>query len=199
MTYSFDIKDKILAFRTTSFRAEKGSVLHSGIYNREMASTLAAGACIVLLAFFFASRPLRSPVFFISALLLFVLLFLFLRTFVFPEKLLQAVIDKGNNVVCIMRTGFFRMEKQLFPLAEVEGIREDFKAIASENPDGIKIVEKVALQHGTVIPGFGASAEFYTVELEFKDAERVMVFSSGDHSEADEVARTFRNHIFIER
>ena len=199
MTYSFDIKDKVLVFRTASFRAEKGSVLHSGIYNREMASTLAAGACIVLLGFFFASRPLRSPIYFIAALLLFVLLFLFFRTFVFPETFLQAVIDKGNNVVNIMRTGFFRMEKQLFPLTELEGIREDFKAIASENPDGMKIVEKIALQHGTVIPGFGTAAEFYTVEFEFKDAGRVMVFSSGDHSEADDVTRAFKNFIFIER
>jgi hypothetical protein len=197
MTYTFDIKDKVLDFRTASFRAEKGSVLHSGIYNREMASTLAAGACIVLLGFFFASRPIGSTISFISALLLFVLLFLLLRTFVFPETFLRIVIDKGNNVVSIMRKGFFRTEKQLFTLADLEGIREDYKEVASENPDGIKMVEKIALQHGTVIPGFGTAAEFYTVEFEFKDAGRVMVFSSGDYSEADDVARTFKN--FLER
>ncbi len=197
MTYTFDINNKVLAFRTASFRAEKGSVLHSGIYNRETASTLAAGACIILLGFFFASRPLLSTISFIAALLLFVLLFLFFRTFVFPETFLQAVIDKGNNVVSIMRKGFFRMEKQSFILNELEGIREDYKEVASENPDGIKIVEKIALQHGAVIPGFGVSAEFYTVEFEFKDARRVMVFSSGDYSEASDVTRTFKN--FIER
>jgi hypothetical protein len=197
MTYTFDIKDKVLAFRTGSFRAEKGSVLHSGIYNRETASTLAAGACLILLGFFFASRPPRSGIFFIVVLLLFVLFFLFFRTFVFPETFLQAVIDKGNNAVSIMRKVFFRMEKQLFTLTELEGIREDFKAVASENPDGIKIVEKIALQHGTVIPGFGTAAEFYTVEFEFKDAGSVMVFSSRDHSEAADVTRTFKN--FIER
>ena len=195
--YAFDIKDKALAFRTASFRAEKGSVLHNGIYNREMASTLAAGACIVLLGFFFASRPLRSAISFIAALLLFVLLFLLFRTFVFPETFLRIVIDKGNNVVSIMRKGFFRMEKQLLTLADLEGIREDYKEIASENTDGIKMVEKIALQHGTVIPGFGTAAEFYTVEFEFKDEGRIMVFSSGDYSEADDVMKTFKN--FIER
>ncbi len=195
--YAFDINDKVLAFRTASFRAEKGSVLHSGIYNRETASTLAAGTCIILLGFFFASGQRMSVVSFIAALLLFVLLFLFFRTFVFRETFLRAVIDKGNNVVAITRKGFSRMEKQLFALAELEGIREDYKEVAPENPDGIKIVEKIALQHGTVIPGFGAAAEFYTVEFEFKDAGRVMVFSSGDYSEADAVARTFKN--FIER
>ena len=197
VAYAFDINDKVLAFRTASFRAEKGSVLHSGIYNRETASTFAAGACILLLGFFFASRPLLSTISFIAPLLLFVLLFLFFRTFVFRETFLQAVIDKGNNVVAIMRRGFFRMEKQLFTLNELEGIREDYKEIASKNPDGIKIVEKIALQHGAVIPGFGAAAQFYTVELEFKDAGRVMVFSSGDYSEADDVTRTFKNFIRV--
>ncbi len=197
VAYAFDIKDKVLAFRTASFRAEKGSVLHSGIYNREMASTLAAGACIILLGFFFASGPLLSTISFIAALLLFVLFFLFFRTFVFRETFLQAVIDKENNVVSIRRMGFFRIEKQLFNLSELEGIREDYKEVALENPDGIKMVEKIALQHGTVIPGFGAAAEFYTVEFEFKDAGRVMVFSSRDYSEADDVTRAFKN--FIER
>jgi hypothetical protein len=55
-TYQLDIKDNILIFRTTFFKAEKGSVLHSGIYNRELASSLLAGACIVLLGFFLPQR-----------------------------------------------------------------------------------------------------------------------------------------------
>jgi len=198
-SFTFDINDKVLAFRTASFRAEKGSMLHSGIYNRETASTFAAGACIMLLGFFFASRPPLSTISFIAVLPLFLLLFLFFRTFVFPETFLQVVIDKENNVIAIMRKGFLRKGKQLFPITELDGIREDYKAVAPENPDGTKIVEKIALQHGAVIPGFGAAAEFYTVEFEFKDAVRVMVFSSGDYSEADNVARTFKNFIFIER
>lgn len=197
VAYAFDISDKMLVFRTSSFRAEKGSMLHSGIYNRETASTFAAGACIVLLGFFFASRPRLSNVSFIAVLPLFVLLFLFFRTFVFRETFLQAVIDKETNVVSIVHKGFFRTEKQLYALAGLESIREDYKAVAPENPDGIKIVEKIALQHGAVIPGFGAAAEFYTVEFEFKDAEKVMVFSSGDYSEANDVTKTFKN--FIER
>ncbi len=195
MTYFFDINDNVLVFRTASFRAEKGSMLHSGIYNRETASTFAAGACMLLLGFFFASRPRLSTISFIAPLLLFVLLFLFFRTFIFRETFLQAIINKGNNVIAITRKGFFRMKKKVFPLSELEGIREDYKELVSTNPDGIKIVEKIALQHGAVIPDFGAAAEFYTVEFEFKDSGRVMVFSSRDYSEADNVARTFKNFI----
>ncbi len=195
VAYSFDINDKVLAFKTASFRAEKGSMLHSGIFNRETASTFAAGACLLLLGFFFASGAELSSISFIAVLPLFVLLFLFFRTFAFRETFLRAVIDKGNNVVTIMRKGFFLVEKKLFTLAELQGIREDYKEIAPENPDGIKIVEKIALQHGAVIPGFGASVEFYTVEFEFKDVGRVMVFSSGNYSDADDVTRTFKNFI----
>ncbi len=196
-SYAFDINDKVLVFRTSSFKAEKGSMLHSGIFNRETASIFAAGACIMLVGFFFGPSMHKTAIFFIAVLPLFVLLFLFFRTFVFPETFLQVLIDKENNVVAIMRKGFFRMGKRLFPLAEFEGIREDYKEVAPEDPDATRIVEKIALQHGAVIPGFGAAAEFYTVAFAFKDAESVMVFSSGDYSEADDVARTFKN--FIER
>src|SRR5208283_5509855 len=127
VAYSFDIHDQVLAFRTASFRAEKGSVLHSGIYNRETASTFAAGACMILLGFFFASGRHLSAISSVTSLLLFVLLFLFFRTFVFRETFLQVVIDKGNNVVAIMRRRFFRTEKQSFAFSGLEGIREDYK------------------------------------------------------------------------
>jgi len=172
-------------------------VLHSGIYNRETASTFAAGASMIMLGFFFASGPHLSTFTFIASLLLFVLLFLFFRTFIFRETFLRVIMDKGNNVVAITRKGFFRMDKQLFDFTGLEGIREDYKEVALENPEGTKIVEKIALQHGAVIPGFGAAAEFYTVEFELKDSGSIMVFSSRDYSEADDVTRTFKN--FIER
>ena len=84
-----------------------------------------------------------------------------------------------------------------FPLASLEDIRQDHKSIAAENPDGIRFVEKIALQHGTVIPGFGKTAEFYTVEMEFENSRRVMIFSSEDPAAADDIALKIKN--FIER
>ncbi|MBI3592450.1 MAG: hypothetical protein HY099_03050, partial [Nitrospirae bacterium] len=79
VSYQIEIKDNVLVFRTTSFKAEKGSVLHSGIYNRELASSLAAGACITLAGFFFAFRDKITAIHFIAALFLFAVLFLFFR------------------------------------------------------------------------------------------------------------------------
>ncbi|MDI6728785.1 MAG: hypothetical protein QMD44_07690, partial [Thermodesulfovibrionales bacterium] len=77
--YQINIKDNMLIFRTSSFRAEKGSVLHSGIYNRELASSLAAGALVMLLGFFFAASFKITTVHFVVALLLFVIFFIVFR------------------------------------------------------------------------------------------------------------------------
>ncbi|MGD0283694.1 MAG: hypothetical protein ABSB95_15190 [Dissulfurispiraceae bacterium] len=195
------MNDTVLAFQTSSFSAEKGSVLHTGIYNRETAAILAAGACIILLGFFFASRLVFSAILLVAALLLFVPLFLFFRTFIFIETILRVVIDRKNNAVAIMRKGFSKAERQLYPLAELENVREDYREVAAENPDGVRIVKKISLQHGTVIPGFGETAKFYTVSLEFRNddgyRENILVFSSQDSAEADNVMKTFRK--FIER
>jgi hypothetical protein len=94
-----------------------------------------------------------------------------------------------------MRKGAFKAERQLFPLSELEDIREDYRELTADNPDGVKIIEKIALQHGTVIPGFGATTEFYSVSLEFRNMRSIVVFSSGDHYEADDVMNTFKNYI----
>ena len=48
--YQLRIRGHVLSFRTGAFRAEAGSALHSGIYNRELVSSLASGAVIVVLA-----------------------------------------------------------------------------------------------------------------------------------------------------
>ncbi|MBI3592867.1 MAG: hypothetical protein HY099_05250, partial [Nitrospirae bacterium] len=80
---------------------------------------------------------------------------------------------------------------------ELDNIRQDYSAVTPENPDGIRLVERVALQHGTVIPGFGETSEFYTVELEFKNGRRLMIFSSKEPSRADDIATRLKN--FTER
>lgn len=176
-------------------------MLHTGIYNRETAAILAAGACITVLEFFFASRLAFSAIHLVAVLLVFVPLFLFFRTFIFFESLLRVVIDRKNNAVAIMRKGVLKAERQLYPLAELENVREDYREVAADNRDGVMFVKKISLQHGTVIPGFGETAKFYTVSLEFRNdggsQENIVVFSSGDHAEADDVARTFKN--FIEK
>jgi len=196
-TYNFDIKDNTLMLRTISFRTDKGSVLHSGIYNREMASTLAAGACITLAGFFFATRGRITALHFVSAIVIFTVLFLLFRTYVFREPVLYTAIDKTNGIIELSSENIFGRKKVSFPLSELESVRQDYVSSAPVNPDGIEIVQKIALQHGTVIPGFGETAEFYTVELEFKNGRRELIFSSKVPAEADGVATNLKK--FMER
>ncbi|HAK88819.1 MAG: hypothetical protein A2077_01620 [Nitrospirae bacterium GWC2_46_6] len=197
MSYELKIENKRLIFNTTSFKAEKGSVLHSGIYNREMSASLAAGAVVMLSGFFFAAKYKITVVHFIAALFLFVILFLVFRAYIFGEPLLGVVIDKGKGNIDISLDRILGKKNLSFPLASLEDIRQDHKSIAAENPDGIRFVEKIALQHGTVIPGFGKTSEFYTVEMEFENSRRVMIFSSEDPAAADDIALKIKN--FIER
>ncbi|MFZ6006685.1 MAG: hypothetical protein ACOYU2_03410 [Nitrospirota bacterium] len=185
--YQMDIKDNMLIFRTSSFRAEKGSVLHSGIYNRELSSSLAAGALVMLLGFFFAVRFKTTAVHFIAALLLFVIFFIVFRTYIFLETVLCVAVDKKNGNIDIALERIFGKRRITSPLSELDNIRQDYLAVTPENPDGIKLVEQVALQHGTVIPGFGKTAEFYTVEMEFKNGKRITIFSSEEPSMAEDV------------
>ena len=193
--YQINIKDNMLIFRTSSFRAEKGSVLHSGIYNRELASSLAAGALVMLLGFFFAASFKITTVHFVAALLLFVIFFIVFRTYIFLETVLCVVVDKKNGNIDIALERIFGKRRITSPLSELGNIRQDYLVVTPENPDGIKLVEQVALQHGTVIPGFGKTAEFYTVETEFKNGKRIVVFSSEKPAEAENIAMQFRNFI----
>lgn len=192
MNYQFDIRDNALTFKTASFKADKGSVLHSGIYNREMASTLAAGACLTFAGFFFATKGRIGVLHFVSAIVIFTILFLLFRTYVFRDPVLCTEIDKGKGTIAISSENIFGRNKVSLPLSELEGVRQDYVSSAPVNPDGIAIVQKIALQHGTVIPGFGETAEFYTVELEFKNGRRELVFSSKVPAEAEDVANNLK-------
>lgn len=194
-SYQMDIKDNMLVFRTSSFKAEKGSVLHSGIYNRELSSSLAAGALVMITGFFFAARFKITAVHFIAAVLLFVIFFIVFRTYIFLEPVLCITIDKKNGNVDITLRRIFGKRRITSPLSELDNIRQDYLSVRPENPDGIRLVEQVALQHGTVIPGFGKTSEFYTVVMEFKNGKRTIVFSSEDPSKADVVATKFKNFI----
>ncbi|MBF0559241.1 MAG: hypothetical protein HQL08_10725 [Nitrospirae bacterium] len=193
--YTFDMNDTVLEFQTTSFTTEKGSILHSGVYNRETAAMLAAGAFIILLGFFFASSLSLSVSKSAGVLVLFILSFLFFRTFVFPEAVLRVIIDRKNNIMSIISRAAFQSRKLEFPLSDIEDMREDCMEIVPENPDEVSVVKKIALQHGSVIPGFGETAVRYTVSFELRNAGGLPIFSSTDVAAAGDVMEKFKNYI----
>ncbi|TAN45658.1 MAG: hypothetical protein EPN22_02055 [Nitrospirae bacterium] len=174
-------------FSTAHFTAEKGSILHSGIYNKELTASLAAGAVIFISAFFFADKIKINLGSSLIILLCFTALFLFIRTLILKDPMLIAVFDRSANSLNISLRSVFGEKQQAYALSDIAGISKKTVSLAPENPDGIKVVEKIALQHYTVIPGFGKTAEFHTVLLDMKDGNQLMLFSSKNKKSADEV------------
>jgi len=193
--YEIKIRRKKLFFRTTSHRAEKGSMLHSGIYNRELTSSLAAGSVLLglaLLMIFGGSEV--GPLHYAVAAALFVALFVIFRMYVFYKDYLEMIMDKEQDLVSVLIKGLISRKKEL-PLRNLSSITKGYTVLMPENPDGIKVIEKIALQHGTVIPGFGEVKEFYTVNLEFKDGRSVTVFASKEPQEAEDVVDMLRKFV----
>lgn len=188
-----EINDKALVFETASFKAERGSVLHSGIYSRDLASSLAAGACILLAGFFFAGRIKLGAAYFVAILALFTVLFLAFRVFFFHDPVLRMVIDREKGHIDISTRNAIGARKVSFPMSELENVRQDYVSFSPENADGTKLVEHIAAQHGTVIPGFGKTLELYTLETELRDGRRFVVYSSKDPSAAGEIASQIKD------
>jgi hypothetical protein len=193
--YTIQIKGKTLVFRTAAFRAEKGSMLHSGIYNRELTSSLASGSVLVVLVLGLLFGGVKLILWhYIALSALFFGLFILFRLYVFYEEYLEVVIDKAQQTVSIFRRSLLK-KRYDFALSDITAIKSGYKLLVPENPDGIQVIEKIALQHGTVIPGFGEVKEFHTVHFEIKGDETVMVFAARDKMEASYVIETFKKYI----
>ncbi|MDA8078008.1 MAG: hypothetical protein M0Z79_03610 [Nitrospiraceae bacterium] len=180
--FSIRRQDQTLIFRTAYFSAERGSVLHSGIYNREMASILvsfaAAGLIYMVLARSYGTTPALSAVF----LAVFAAGFLLLRRFVFRERSLEAVFDAAGRTVTVRLHGTMKGRPEVIPFGKIERLLIQKKEFGIVNPDGVAFVEKISAQHGTVIPGFGQEKVFYVVELVLSDGGPHTLFA-GSHVE----------------
>jgi hypothetical protein len=193
--YELTAEDSRLLLRTASFRAEGGSVLHSGIYNREFTSSLAAGIAVALVFLVLVLSGVEvTAVYVVPAVLLFAGLFVILRKAVFYEERLEALFDRAGGAVTVV-VKKFPERKYSYSLDDLADIGQDHIVITPENPDGISFVEKIALQHGTAIPGFGEVKEFYTVDLKFKDGSQMRVFSSRQESKAGQLQRRLKDFI----
>lgn len=166
-----------LVFRTTSFVADRGSVLHSGIYNREFSSVLASFALAGIAYFLLVTGFGEKSVFYAVFLVLFIGTFPLLRIYVFRERYREAVFDRADGTVEISRLWMRRKVLLNKPLESISGIRIDTTKTETVNPDGVEFVEKISAQHGTVIPGFGEEATFYSLKLGFTDGTESTLFA----------------------
>lgn len=193
--YQLDIGKDRLVLRTTSFRAEKGSVLHEGIYNREFVSSLAAaavgGMVVFLLAVFFGHGAMN----YVIGGGVFIVVFPLFRKFLFWEPFLLTGIDRARGEVTVtlrkpLVGGVIRK-----PLDHLKDIKVHHTREEIPNPDAVEFVERISLQHGTVTPGLGEAKEFYSVNLVFED-DVISVFVSGKNDEALSVAESLRSFVF---
>ncbi len=193
--YDIEVKDGVLRLRTPSFRAGDFSMLHSGIFTPELTSSLAAAAVMVVLLMAAMIAGLRvTAAYMLLAAALFAALFLAFRRYVFFEESLEAVIDRASGTICVEIRKLFGF-KRSYGMDDLSEVRQGKVVITPKNPDGVEFVEKIAIQHGTVIPGFGEEKRFSTVELVFRDGTEVRVFSSEDDEEARALAERLRQFV----
>ncbi|MBF0328242.1 MAG: hypothetical protein HQL10_03730 [Nitrospirae bacterium] len=187
--YSLASDGAVIRFSTTHFTAEKGSILHSGIYNKEMTASLAAGAVIFVLGFIFADKIKITFSSFFAFIGSFAALFLFFRTVALKDRLLTAEFDSFKKSLQITVKSVFGEKQRSYNFSDISVVVKNTLSLVPENPDGVQMVEKIALQHHTVIPGFGQASEFHTVSLALKSGEELMIFSSKNQEVSDEVHR----------
>lgn len=193
--YSIKTGAERLILKTKSFRAEKGSVLHGGIFNKELASSFAAAIFASGVPAFFALYYGKiGPVHFITAAAIFAVVFPLCRVFVFRDHCLETIFDGKAGTVSITLISTFRKRIVGKPLESVSDIRINHVRIGPENPDGAAVVEKIALQHGTVIPGLGKTKEFYNIDLVF-NGKHYTVLTTESESDARKVVERLKHYI----
>jgi hypothetical protein len=178
--YRVEKTGDILVFRTAHFTAGQGSVLHRGIYSQEFASSLSslAVAGLVYMAVVMNFRKGILP--HIAFLVVFVSGFLFLRGFVFKERYMETVLDHSAGRAEIFHSGITKKKKDSFAIRDINNVLIEQTKAAVENPDGVKLVERISSQHGMAIPGFGEEKIFFLLKLKLADGTDRLIFADSD-------------------
>jgi hypothetical protein len=178
--YSLRRTATVLVFRTASFSDETVSVLHSGIYNREFASVLASLAFAGLVYMLLETHFEKTVLFNIVFIAVFVGGFPFFRTFVFKEKYMETVFDTAAGRAEIFIAGIMRRKKESIALSDIGQVLIESRKQKIENPDGVEFVEKISLQHGVAIPGFGEETVRYLLKLKLEDGTYRTIYADKD-------------------
>ena len=178
--YTVITEEEKLIFATPTYRADPDSVLHSGIYNREFSSALSsaaiAGFVYMLVAFNTGNTIVRSLVF----LLTFTVGFPFFRKFVFKESLLEMVFNLASGEAKIYTSWITKRLKETISIINIKGISIESRKHEVENPDAVRFVKQISLQHGTVIPGFGEEKVLFLLKLHLSDGSERTIYSDSN-------------------
>jgi|GEM_PF-3256933 len=172
-TYRLIITPDTLTLKTFLYKAEKKSIIHAALMNREVTSlivaTILSGVLFVIYAMNFPLKVFDI----INFCLLTGALFLFLRLSIFREKPLEVTFSRDRVIIKYPAFIIKRVEK--FDLNQVKSISIKKRIFEIDNIEGAKIVKQVALQHGTVLPDFTEPEELFLLTIDFLDgSERVI-------------------------
>jgi hypothetical protein len=176
-SYSINKEKDTLTFITSSFRADRGSVLYKGIYNYEFASMLSALAICGIVYVFFAFNYKMTLIHYLTIIIVFAIAFLIFRKFIFRERYLKIVFDKSNKIVKIDWPRLISTTEEI-PFSNIKSVEIGSKKIVPENPDGIRFVERISLQHGGIIPDLGDEVEFVTLLLKLNDGSERLIYAA---------------------
>ncbi len=182
-TYQLQRVNNTLIFRTSSFKAEKTSVLHSGVYTREFASMmLASGLCITTYMVFDFLSTVTAIVRYMTLILIFVAVFLGANKFIFKEHYLEAVFSRPDKMITIIRSGLLFKKSEKIPFSNVQSVDAGSTQYVPENLDGIDFVQKISAQHGSAVPGLSETEEFVTLSLRLTDGSEIILYAAKIHS-----------------
>lgn len=178
INYQLTHERDTLIFTTSSFKAEKTSVLHSGVYTKEFASMLFASAMGIAVYMAFDLLTMESKIMrSILLVIIFTVSFLFARKFIFKEKYLEVRFDKPARTVSIIKRGIVARHTEKIPFDRIKSIDPGHRKFEPENLDGIDFVQKISAQHGSAVPGLSEAEEFITLSLCLTDGTERMIFA----------------------
>jgi hypothetical protein len=176
-SYSLSKDESRLVFRTANFIAGQGSVLHSGVYNREFSSWLASFSFAGIAYFFLVMSFGKEIVLYAVFMVLFIGTFPLFRKYIFREQLLETVINRAEATTTLIRHGIRKKVLETIPMADITGLWIDTQKTEIVNRDGVEFVQKISAQHNTVIPGFGEEKTFYSLKLRSADRTDRTIFA----------------------
>ena len=176
--YELYTENGSLIFRTSSFRDEKTSVLHSGVYTKEFSSMLSASAVSVL-AYMLMNNIMEElkTAAYITAIASFVAVFIGARKFIFRDTFLEVDFNRSKRTVSIHRPGILHSTSEEIPFDQIQSVEIGSRKFIPENLDGIDLVQKISAQHGSAVPGLNETEEFITLRLILSDGSERTIYA----------------------
>ncbi len=175
--YELIIEENRLVFRTSSFNAERTSVLHGGVYTREFTSMLFASAVCMLTYILIVSIVYLAIIRYIILTSVFALTYFLSHKYIFKKTYLETDFKRSAKIVRLTRSGFLLNKVENIRYDKISSIELGSRIFVPENEDGINFVQKISLQHGTAMPELSEEEEFITLLLKLTDGSEKTIYA----------------------